>query len=151
MKKFSWLNWFIPLLIVVSMTGSFIYLKFLVKRPLVEIAGQELLLEIVKTPESMAKGLSGLPFLEYNKGMLFLFDGYQKPSFWMKDMRFPIDIIWINGDIVAGIDKNLPPALTGEPPVYNPPVFIDKVLEVNAGFSDKNGLKIGDKVKFRNF
>jgi hypothetical protein len=67
----------------------------------------------------------------------------------MKDMKFPIDIIWISGDEVVGIDENAEPE-PGKPlsdlKIYYPPREIDSVLEVNAGTAEKYNLKVGDTV-----
>jgi hypothetical protein len=81
--------------------------------------------------------------------MYFIFDKPGNYGFWMKDMKFPIDIIWISGDEVVGIDENAEPE-PGEPlsdlKIYYPPREIDRVLEVNAGAAEKYNLKVGDTV-----
>ena len=97
------------------------------------------------------EGLSGKSSLPEAEGLLFDFG--QKdifPSFWMRGMLIPIDIIWINDGKIAKIDKNLTPPEKDTPDsslkLYFPDKPIDYVLEVNAGFSDKNSLKVGDLV-----
>jgi len=97
------------------------------------------------------EGLSGKSSLPEAEGLLFDFG--QKdifPSFWMRGMLIPIDIIWINDGKIAKIDKNLTPPEKDTPDsslkLYYPDKPIDYVLEVNAGFSDKNSLKEGDSV-----
>jgi len=97
------------------------------------------------------EGLSGKSSLPEDEGLLFVFN--QKdvfPSFWMKEMLIPIDIVWINDGKVANIDKNLqPPAKetsASSLKLYYPNKPIDYVLEVNAGFADKNGVEIGTEV-----
>ena len=97
------------------------------------------------------EGLSGKSSLPEAEGLLFDFG--QKdifPSFWMRGMLIPIDIIWINDGTIAKIDKNLAPPEKDTPEssleLYYPDKPIDYVLEVNAGFSDKNSLKVGDLV-----
>lgn len=96
-------------------------------------------------------GLSGKAALAEEEGMLFDFG--QKdifPSFWMKGMLIPIDIIWINDGEITKIDKNLAPPQKEAPDSslerYYPDKPVDYVLEVNAGFSDKNNLQVGDTV-----
>jgi len=108
-------------------------------------------IEIVKSQEARAKGLSERSTLGEETGMLFVFDSQDiTPSFWMKDMLIPLDIIWINDGKVVKIDKAIPAPDKDTPDaqlkVYNPGQPIDYVLEVNSGFSDKNNLKIGDSV-----
>lgn len=101
--------------------------------------------EIVDTFLSRAKGLSGRLALPRGKGMLFVFPDTQVQNFWMKDMHFPIDIVWIYGNHVVGITENIPPSdATGLPlPLYVSPVAVDKVLEIGAGESARNEIMIG--------
>lgn len=108
--------------------------------------------EIADTLDKREKGLSGRVRLAENEGLLFIFD--QKgvyPTFWMKGMLMPIDIIWIKDLKIAKIDKSVPapkPATADKSlTLYYPDSPIDYVLEVNSGFSDKNNLKAGDTVK----
>ena len=97
------------------------------------------------------EGLSGKTSLPEAEGLLFDFG--QKdifPSFWMRGMLIPIDIIWINDGKIAKIDKTLTPPEKDTPDsslkLYYPDKPVDYVLEVNAGFSDKNSLKVGNSV-----
>ena len=71
------------------------------------IADKNILVEVVDTDNARKLGLSYRPSLENNRGMLFDFTNTtdKRPSFWMKDMRFSIDIIWINNGTVVGIEK----------------------------------------------
>lgn len=112
-------------------------------KPIVSIAGVKIAVEIADTDEERVKGLSGRNSLDKNEGMLFVFANKDiAPSFWMKGMKISIDIIWINDGKVIKIDKDIP--ITPEEKRYTPGQPIDYVLEVAAGFSDKNNLKIGD-------
>ena len=61
----------------------------------ISIGNNKIVAELAVTKEQMTQGLSGRDKLAEGKGMLFVYDGYYIPSFWMKDMKFPIDIIWI--------------------------------------------------------
>jgi len=78
--------------------------------------------------------------------MLFLFDKSGRYAFWMKDMKFPLDFIWIAGDKVVDIDENIPPDYSG---TLKPETPVDKVLEINAGVCEKYGIKKGDEVRLR--
>ena len=104
--------------------------------------------EIADDEDERRIGLGGKESLSQNSGMLFVFpDKSSGVSFWMKDMRFPIDIIWIYGGSVIKIDKNVQPEAgvsDQELKHYRAETEINYVLEVNAGFSDKNNLKVGD-------
>ena len=107
--------------------------------------------EIADTNEKKILGLGNRDFLGENSGMLFPYPEKSAPGFWMKDMRFPIDIIWINQEMrVSGIVKDFQPC---EPDELCPVVYPDKeityVLEINSGLSDRDGLKEGDFVYFK--
>jgi uncharacterized membrane protein (UPF0127 family) len=116
----------------------------------VQIAGQSIKVDLSITPAQQEQGLSGRKSLSQNEGMLFVFDKPSKPLFWMPNMNFPIDIIWITEDLkVAYIKKNALPKLY--PETYGPGENDNSakyVLEVVSGFSDSNNLKVGDSVKF---
>jgi len=91
------------------------------------------------------RGLGGRDVLPENNGMLFVYDEPEIRSFWMKDMLFPIDIIWIDGDKkITGVTKNITPDTF--PQKFSSKVPVQYVLEVNAGFSDDNNIKAGDAV-----
>ncbi len=125
----------------------------------VRIAGATFAVEIASTTMEKARGLSFRAGLEADHGMLFLFSAPSIQSFWMKDMNFPIDMIWIgagkNGDgkggyEVLGFAQNAEPQ-PGAPlwglTIYNSPDGTDKVLEVNAGTVAKDNIKVGDAVQ----
>ncbi len=116
---------------------------------LVTISDSKIIAEVADTPEKIKKGLSGRKFLEKDKGMLFLLKPDSRPIFWMKDMQFAIDIIWINDGKVIGIEKNVypqPGKKEDELTLYYPPEPVDYVLEVNASFAKSNNIKVGDSV-----
>jgi uncharacterized membrane protein (UPF0127 family) len=98
----------------------------------------------------IARGLSGRDSLQQDSGMLFLFDRKYYYNFWMRGMRFPIDIAMIdNGEIVDAFESVQPPrdSTPSRLAKYSPSVPVDVVLEVNAGFLDRNGINVGDKVE----
>ena len=76
--------------------------------PLVTINKLEIPVEVMRTEAEVQKGLSGRPYLDQDKGMLFIFAKSDIYRFWMPDMHFPIDIIWINNNQVVDISKNVP-------------------------------------------
>ena len=67
----------------------------------------------------------------------------------MKDMKFPIDIIWIQGNEVVDIAPNLPVVAAEFLSTYEPKVPANYVLEVNAGFVEEHGIKVGDNIEIR--
>ena len=115
------------------------------------VNGNTINVEPVITAEQRSKGLSGRTSLDPNSGMLFVFSKDDKaPSFWMKDMLIPLDIIWIKGGKVIKIDKNVPTPTEGTPDsklnIYSAGASVDYVLEVNSGFADSHSIKVGDTV-----
>lgn len=104
-------------------------------------------IETVDTAVLMAKGLSGHDPLLSDQGMLFVFSNPGKHAFWMKDMTFPIDIIWFDQNRkVIHIERSLSP--TTYPNAYGSEFDSQYVLEVSAGISNNIGLKKGDQFDF---
>jgi hypothetical protein len=152
------------LLITVSVLAVWLIAVFAVQRFInrevsnlkivdLEINGIKIEAELADNFLSRAQGLSGRKSLDENKGMLFVFGNLATRSFWMKDMNFPIDIIWINGDKVAGFAENAPipanPPAGGGIPSFKSPERVDKVLELPAGSVQKIGIKAGDEIKYK--
>lgn len=106
--------------------------------------------DIARTPAEVHKGLSGRPSLAADRGMLFIFFRPAIYRFWMPDMRFSLDIIWIADTVIVGIAKNVSNDFDPKKPrFYTPPKPITRVLEVNAGFAEKNNLRVGDTIIFK--
>ena len=103
--------------------------------------------EIADTPVSRKQGLSGRNALGYNQGMLFVYGEPGNYSFWMKDMKFPIDIIWIGKDKrIVDITKNISPETF--PETFKSAIPAQYVLELNAGWADNNFIRVDDLVSF---
>ena len=119
--------------------------------PLVTIGTTKIKVDLATTTATFKKGLSGRPSLASDTGLLFIFKTADIYQFWMPDMHFPIDIIWINNGKVVDVDENATNIFDPKHPVfYRPSSAARYVLEVNAGFFKKHGLKIGDKVQLQN-
>ena len=116
------------------------------KMPTAEINGHVFSLYLAKTSQEQEIGLSKFDKIDDSQGMLFIFPRQITYSFWMKDMKFPIDIIFINGDKIVDIFQNVPVSTNGAIPTYTPREKADKVLEINSGLTKEYGIKIGDKV-----
>jgi len=100
---------------------------------------------IANTKDDMTKGLSARESLSQNEGMLFMFEKPDTYSFWMKDMNFPIDIIWIGEDMrTVYIKENATP--DSYPESFTPDAPALYVLEINAGIAANEKIKIGDTV-----
>jgi uncharacterized protein len=104
-------------------------------------------LELATDLSSRTKGLSDRPSLPEESGMLFIFNNPGNYGFWMKDMNFSIDIIWISNSTVVGYEKNVEPEGNFPSQTYFPPVPVTEVLEINAGLVDRLGIEVGDVVK----
>lgn len=109
--------------------------------------------DVANTMALRTQGLSGRTSLAPDHGMIFLFGWPSIQVFWMKDMNFPIDIIWVRGGKITGVAKDAVP----EPgksllqlTLYKSPGLVDTVVEVPAGSSDRWGLKVGDHVTYSN-
>jgi uncharacterized membrane protein (UPF0127 family) len=145
------MKYFFILLIFILATGFLVNLPTAKLTPenisYVNIAGERVKVDLALSTEAQAKGLSGRASLPEGEGMLFVFDVPGKHRFWMQDMNFPIDIIWITDNMqIVYIEKNAAPE--SYPETFGPDAYAKYVLEVPAGFSDKNAVKVGDPVKF---
>jgi len=115
---------------------------------IVSIGKHRFVAEIADTEEERARGLSGRDEFAEGYGMLFLFDTPEVGHFWMKDMRFPIDIIWVREGKVIGVEERvLSPSSSlalSELPLYVSPGPVDMVFEVRAGTADILTISVGD-------
>lgn len=109
----------------------------------VKIGGEEYTLEIAATNATRALGLGGRDQLCTRCGMLFIFDAPARQSFWMRGMRFPLDIVWLSGDTIVHIERQVSQESEA---VYRPEAVADRVLELNAGTTDT--LEVGRRVQF---
>jgi len=107
--------------------------------------------EIVSTDEGKRQGLSGRISLASDQGMLFVFDRPQVHSFWMKDMHFPIDMIWLDENYrVVDVTHDAQPS--SYPATFSPKIPAQYVLEVNAGLAESFNVGVGTLLSFsKNF
>jgi uncharacterized protein len=114
----------------------------------VELNGKIFHVDVADTKALLEKGLSGRKFIATNQGMLFVFQAPGTYGFWMKDMNFPIDILWLDGDYkIVHMEKYVHQGTY--PKVFSPPVPARYVLELFEGQADVVKAKIGDVVKFQ--
>ncbi len=132
-----------------------VLLGFLLNRPKIgssgkfvdiEIREKVFRSEIADTIATRSRGLSGRETLADDRAMFFIFPFAGPQSFWMRGMKFSLDILWINGERIVGIDKNVPVPTGLELAIYSPPGPVDRVLEINAGLADKFGFRVGDMI-----
>jgi len=104
-------------------------------------------LEIAKTSAAQQKGLGGRVSLLANQGMLFEFGAPAQRCFWMKDMRFSLDIIWFSGTKqVEHIEANVNPSTY--PKIFCPTQPAQYVIELNAGQTYAAGIAVGQTLNF---
>jgi uncharacterized membrane protein (UPF0127 family) len=139
----------IGLIVVFGVLIVVLFLASQIKSPKIKVNGKTFSLYVAKTDKDRQVGLSKYKTLSDGKGMIFLFDKEDYYPFWMKGMKFPIDIIYIKGDKVVTVFKDLK-AENSDSVIFYPSSPADKVLEVNAGLSAKNGIEAGDKVELKN-
>jgi len=112
--------------------------------------GKEISVEVADTVEKRSLGLGKRSGLENGWGMLFVFEKRKQHGFWMKDMQFPLDIIWLDNHIIVLILRIVQPAMSGViPPVMTPPVAVNFVLEIDAGRADELKLQVGQRLKYQ--
>ena len=113
----------------------------------VVIKEQKIYVEIADSPEEKKQGLSGRESLAGDRGMLFIYPEPGNYSFWMKEMKFNLDFVFINDQKVVDLKENIPfPKEGEEPAIIKTETEFDKVLEINQGMIEKLGIKVGDEV-----
>jgi hypothetical protein len=105
--------------------------------------------EVADTNGARARGLMFRKKLLLTQGMLFIFPSDDRHTFWMKNMRFPIDIIWIDRDkTIVDIKAGVVPCTATRCQSFIPKALARYVVEVAAGFTQKNRIKVGDRIEF---
>lgn len=103
--------------------------------------------EIADTPARKQRGLSGRASLPNGQGMLFAYEEPGLHGFWMPDMHFDIDILWMRAGRIVHIESDVPHAASEPLPVYRPREPADLVLELPAGTARRLGFGVGDAVQ----
>ena len=104
-------------------------------------------MEWATTPQQREHGLSGRASLPDDHGLLFVFDKPDDACFWMKDMRFDIDIIWLDATRhVVKVQESATPA--SYPATFCPSQAAQYVLEVHAGLAQRSGVQVGTYLRW---
>ncbi|MCU0541599.1 MAG: DUF192 domain-containing protein [Oscillatoriaceae cyanobacterium Prado104] len=111
------------------------------------IASQKIELEVAKTPEQQAMGLMYRTSLPDDRGMLFEFRPPRPVSFWMKNCKISLDMIFLKNGIVQAIQAETPPCTADPCPTYGPDTAVDAVIELRGGRAAELGLKTGDRIE----
>jgi uncharacterized membrane protein (UPF0127 family) len=116
------------------------------------IANQQINLEVARTPRQREKGLMYRTSLAANRGMLFVYEPPQPVSFWMRNTKIPLDMVFLRDGRVKLLKVNVPPCrVNSSCPIYETDTAIDQVVELRAGRAAELGLKIGDRVNIKFF
>ncbi len=136
----------LSLLLVAGLIAVFFYTTSK-RAPNAILGGVELFLKVADTEDLRAQGLSGSKPLFLNEGMLFVFPQEGLYGFWMKDMLFSIDILWLDSSYrIVDVKENATPG--SYPESFVSSVKARYVLELSAGFFEAHKLKKGDRVEF---
>jgi len=152
-------KWFLVIggcFLIVLVIGGIFLERYLIspvnQKPLaiqrLEINEKSLTAEVVSKPFDLYRGLSQRASLCQTCGMLFLFPDSAPRTFVMRDMNFPLDIIFIEDDQIVNIAANLPPEGHEVKNYYQSGLPANRVLELNGGHCALWGIKVGDKIKF---
>lgn len=138
-------------IIIISILGLALVIQKTGRTTKVTIKEHEFLASVAKTNTEKEIGLSNKTSLTDDAGTLFIFEKSDYYPFWMKNMKFPIDIIFINNNRIVTIFLNQKvPNPNENIPIVKPEEPSDMVLEINANLSNKYNFKKGDEVKIEN-
>lgn len=113
-------------------------------KSVIRLGGEQIEAELVTEKGDLEKGLAGRKGICEKCGMLFVFPQKGEHAFWMKGMLFPLDIMWISEGKIVHVESNVS---ADSKETFKPKAQADSVLEVNAGFCAKYGIKEGDAVE----
>lgn len=114
------------------------------KQNYLNLNGQKIFIEIADTDTKREQGLSNRQNLPKDAGMIFTFDKPGKYGFWMKDMKFSLDFIYIDNGYVTETKEDV--LVDSYPQIFYPLHNSDAVLEINSGMVKEFNIKRGDKV-----
>ena len=114
-----------------------------------QFGGVSLNIDLATTTAAQELGLGGRESIAPNYGLLFVFQKPDYYGFWMKDMRVPIDIFWLNSQgLVVTIAERV--ATSTYPNVFYPTVPAEYVLETEAGFAEEHAIATGTPLELKN-
>lgn len=120
------------------------------KGPTVEINGRTYTIEIAEDDASRARGLMERDSMPADHGMLFVFQDDAPRAFWMKNCRFPQDMLFFDSQRrLISVQRDVPPCVADPCPAYSSGAPARYVLELNAGQADAIGVHPGDELAIR--
>ncbi|MGF1480688.1 MAG: DUF192 domain-containing protein [Cyanophyceae cyanobacterium] len=112
----------------------------------VRLGNEQIELEVAQSPQQQAMGLMYREFLPPHRGMLFPFEELRLARFWMKNVRIPLDMVFLRDGEIQAIFADVPPCTTTPCPTYGPPMPVNQVIELPGGRAAELGLQAGDRV-----
>ena len=117
--------------------------------PLTLPSGKVLQAEVMVSDEDRAMGLMFRPALPLDRGMIFVFETSDFHGIWMKNCRFPIDILWLDEERrIVHVAESVPPCKAEPCPVYSPMRRAAFVVELSAGQARREKAVVGSTVRF---
>ena len=117
--------------------------------PLTLPSGKVLQAEVMVSDEDRAMGLMFRPSLPLDRGMIFVFETSDHHAIWMKNCRFPIDILWLDEERrIAHVEESVPPCRADPCPSYVPMRRASYVIELNAKQARREKAVVGATVRF---
>jgi hypothetical protein len=86
-----------------------------------------------------------------DRGMLFEFKSARRVSFWMKNCKISLDMIFLRNGLVKAIELSVPPCTANPCPTYGPDTAVDRVIELRGGRATELGVKVGDRIEIKFF
>jgi len=124
------------------------------QKGIVTIGTAVISVDISDTECKRVLGLSGRESLADGAGMIFVFDVAGHYPFWMQDMNFPLDMVWVGDDLrVSGIEKDVAPSTfdaidPSKSEIFGGQYLARYVLELPAGYADEKNIQVGNKISF---
>jgi uncharacterized membrane protein (UPF0127 family) len=116
--------------------------------PQVRLKGETFTVDLAVTREAQARGLMFVEEMPEDRGMLFIFPGEAPRSFWMKNTRIPLDILYFDGELgLVSVAENARPCAADPCPTYPSRGPARYVLELNAGKARSLGVQRGDRLE----
>lgn len=135
----------LPMRQILAMAIILLCSSCMAEGPSVELKGQRFQVELAETREKQALGLMFRDSLPQDHGMLFIFPGEARRSFWMKNTRIPLDILYFNSNLeLVSMAQSVRPCRTRNCPGYPSEGPAKYVLELNSGKAAELGVKAGD-------
>lgn len=111
--------------------------------------GFTILAELAVSDEERQQGLMFRERINEDQGMLFIFEEEEIHGFWMKNMRFSIDILWLDKEKrIVHLEPSVPPCPRDPCPSYVPDAPAMFVLELKSGAAERHGLRLYDRLEF---